>query len=112
MKVKKVLKSAMLCLFIFVNIASAQDDDVTIINDRLKVIEIGKDAYRVDHRFPWSANSLLVRVGEKDFVLCDTPIENTGSQALVEWMRNKYGDINLTVTATFTSIASAETIIW
>ena len=97
MKVKKVLKSAMLCLFIFVNIASAQDDDVTIINDRLKVIEIGKDAYRVDHRFPWSANSLLVRVGEKDFVLCDTPIENTGSQALVEWMRNKYGDINLTV---------------
>lgn len=63
----------------------------------MKLVEIAEDAFRVVHTYPWPANSLLVRVGEKDFVLCDTPIENTGSQALVGWMREKYGDVNLTV---------------
>jgi len=73
------------------------NEKITQINNYIRVIEIDKDTYRVDHRFPWSANSLLVRVGEKDFVLADTPIENTGSHALVEWLRETYGDVNLTV---------------
>ncbi|MFC2133527.1 MBL fold metallo-hydrolase [Bacteroidota bacterium] len=82
--------------FIFSNAHGASQDE-TKINEYLKVIEIDEDVFRVIHKFPWSANSLLVRCGENEFVLCDTPIENSGSQALVEWMRDKYGDVKLTV---------------
>ena len=97
------MKCKILFLFVFFSFSfallSAQDTNKgeTIINEYLKVIEIDTDVYRVIHAFPWSANSLLVRVGGNDFILCDTPIENTGSQALVEWIREKYGDVNLTV---------------
>lgn len=77
--------------------AQVDGQNITIINEYLEVIEIDKDVFRVVHKFPWSANSLLVRVGANDFVLCDTPIENTGSKALAEWMREKYGDVNLIV---------------
>src|SRR4030042_3194705 len=94
----KFFQSAVM-IFLLVNVHHAQNNNFKTVkvNDYLTINEIEKDVYRVSHRFPWQANSLLVRVGDKDFVLADTPIENTGSEALVEWMRKEFGDIKLTV---------------
>ena len=67
------------------------------INEELILKEIEKDVFLVTHNFPWSANSLLVKITSLDFLLVDTPWENSGTRALVEWLRNTYGNINLFV---------------
>ena len=67
------------------------------INEELLLKEIEKDVFLITHNFPWSANSLLVKITSLDFILVDTPWENSGTRALIEWLRDTYGNINLLV---------------
>lgn len=76
------------------------EEKVFKLDDELSVREIEKDVYLVDHRYPWPANALLVRMGEKDFLLADTPYTNDAAKQLVEWMRGQFGEFNLTAVNT------------
>jgi metallo-beta-lactamase class B len=67
------------------------------INEELKLKEIEKDVFLITHSFPWPANSLLVGITSLDFVLVDTPWENSGTRALIGWLKDTYGNINLSV---------------
>ncbi len=84
-------------LFSFSSYAQHKNIEEEKINDELTLREIEKDIFLVTHKFPWSANSLLVKINSIDFILVDTPWENSGTKALIEWLRNKYENIKLTV---------------
>lgn len=73
------------------------DSRVFRLSETLTVREIDDHVYLVDHRFPWSANALLVRVSQRDFILVDTPWENRATEQLVNWINSRYGDMNLSV---------------
>lgn len=76
----------------------AQDNDFKTLklSDELTIQEIEKDIFLVIHSFPWSGNSLLVRVTQSDFILVDTPWDNSGTKKLLRWLRDKYDDVSLT----------------
>ncbi len=66
------------------------------LNDELTIKEIENDIFLVIHSFPWAGNSLLVRITQSDFILVDTPWDNSGTKALLKWLWDKYDDVNLT----------------
>lgn len=71
------------------------------ISEQLTVHPIEAGVYRVNHAFPWDANSLLLEVGNSELVLIDTPYTSEATQDLVEWLYSEVPDIaKLTVVNT------------
>lgn len=69
-----------------------------VVGKDLLIHPLERDVWQVEHRFPWPANSLLVRMDEKDFVLVDTPQDVSGTEALLKWMDTQFGkSLRLTV---------------
>ncbi|MFC1550728.1 subclass B1 metallo-beta-lactamase [Candidatus Neomarinimicrobiota bacterium] len=94
---KVMLYIVLIFLFSIFSPAQRNNNKSEAITENLILKEISKDVYLVTHSFPWSANSLLVRINQSDFVLVDTPWDNSGTKALVEWLRDNYENVNLSV---------------
>ncbi|MFC1536008.1 subclass B1 metallo-beta-lactamase [Candidatus Neomarinimicrobiota bacterium] len=91
--------SLIILIFMFSNLLAAQLKNIETvkISEELLLKEIKKDVFLITHYFPWAGNSLLVKITSSDFVLVDTPWENNGTRALVEWIYDIYGHVNLFV---------------
>lgn len=74
--------------------AMANEKKITL-NENLSVTEIEKDVFVVNHSFPWSSNSLLIRVSNSDCILVNTLCDNQGARMLVDWMKSSLGEVNL-----------------
>ena len=74
--------------------ATASEKSIAL-SDNLSVTEIEKDVFVINHSFPWSSNSLLIRVSNSDFILVNTLCENQGARMLVDWMKSSFGEVNL-----------------
>ncbi len=59
------------------------------LNKDLYLEEIEENVYLIVHNFPWPANSLLVRVSSKDYILVDTPYTPEATKVLVDWLKSK-----------------------
>jgi glyoxylase-like metal-dependent hydrolase (beta-lactamase superfamily II) len=88
---------ALVFLFSIFSTAQQNYNKTVQINEDLILKEIAKEVYLITHSFPWSANSLLVRINQSGFVLVDTPWDNSGTKAIVEWLRDNYESVNLSV---------------
>lgn len=63
---------------------------VYILSSDLRIEMISPGAYLVVHSFPWPANSLLVNLGRKGFVMVDTPYTPEATVQVLEWMERKF----------------------
>jgi glyoxylase-like metal-dependent hydrolase (beta-lactamase superfamily II) len=81
-------------IFLFSTAVQAEPS-IYQLSDELSVTEIEKDVYIAEHRFPGGANSLLVRGENNAFTLVDTPYLDDATKLLVEWLKNRFGEIEL-----------------
>ena len=68
---------------------------VLALTPELHVHGLGEDVWRVEHRQPWSANALLVRLDEQTLVLCDTPNDESATGRLLDWIDAAFPDATL-----------------
>lgn len=59
--------------------------------DNLLVRELAPDTYLVDHRFPWSSNSLVRRFADGSYLLLDTPGNEAATRLLLAWIDQREG---------------------
>jgi metallo-beta-lactamase class B len=71
------------------------DEKRFVLSKDLSVTEIEKDTFVITHSFPWSSNSLLVRVSNSDCILVNTLCDNQGARMLVDWIKSSFGEVNL-----------------
>ncbi len=74
--------------------AKANEKKISL-SENLSITEIEKDVFVINHSFPWSSNSLLVRVSNSDCILVNTLCDNQGAKLLADWIKNNFGDVNL-----------------
>lgn len=66
------------------------------INDELYFNQLAERVYMITHYFPYyGGNSLLVLLNNKEAVLIDTPHEGVATTALLAWINNEFGDLEL-----------------
>lgn len=93
----------LLCSLISVSILAAGSDSVqtltpTALPERFEIAEdlygreLREDVFVFTHEFPWPANSMLVVMGNGSLVLVGTPYTPEATEALVGWLRGKYGE--------------------
>ena len=66
-------------------------EEPIVVSRDLILHVLDKDVWRVEHRFPWTANALLLRLDDRDFVLVDTPQDVSGTEDLLRWMDRRFG---------------------
>lgn len=66
-------------------------DNVYEINQELTLESIEEGVIRVNHMFPWDANSLIIEMKNSDIVLIDTPYTYEATKDIVEWIRGNVG---------------------
>ena len=59
------------------------------LSKELQVKQICKDTFLVTHRFPWPANSLLVRYPNKYIVWVDTPYTDSAAELVWNWIESR-----------------------
>jgi glyoxylase-like metal-dependent hydrolase (beta-lactamase superfamily II) len=52
---------------------------------------LAKDTFLVTHRFPWAANSLLVRYPNKYIIWVDTPYTDDATEQVWNWIKSNLG---------------------
>ena len=67
-----------------------------VLSQDLVLTKILPDHFLVTHKFPWGGNSLVVKVSPGDIVFVDTPYEDSATQLVVEWIRDSFGEVNIT----------------
>ena len=78
------------CLFAFATVLSADAFCRTFhLSEELQVNQISEDTFLVTHRFPWPANSLLVRYPNKYIVWVDTPYTDSATELVWNWIRSR-----------------------
>ncbi len=92
-------------LFILVSSLTVQAQRITLvdptrINDELTFQQINENTYMITHYFPWAANSLVVITDQKHAVLIDTPYEREATKVLLDWIRDKFGDLKISAIVT------------
>ena len=60
------------------------------LSDELSIVELDSGVYQVIHSFPWPGNSLIVKLGQSDFVWIDTPYTPEATSAVLEWLYKKH----------------------
>ena len=73
----------------------------TKISDDLYFNKITDSTYMITHYFPyWGGNGLFVLLPNNKGVLIDTPYEITGTESLLNWISNNFGNLELTAIVT------------
>lgn len=67
------------------------------LSKELDINEIAPDVFVVEHRFPWAANSLIVKVSGHEFVWVDTPYTRLATQEVMEWLERTYDQVSVVV---------------
>ncbi|MCK5146797.1 MBL fold metallo-hydrolase [bacterium] len=80
-----------------ITVMAQSETGVNIISNDLSIRPVCEDSWIIEHRFPWPSNSLLVKLGDVDFVLVDTPQDPSGSRDLLKWMKKTFRNFRLTV---------------
>jgi len=66
------------------------------INDELYYNLIEENVYMITHYFPvWGGNSLVVLLEDNGAVLIDTPYEGIATTALLDWITDEFGNLEL-----------------
>lgn len=98
-KIGKVHKCVLITILFVVGISlnsTAQGKaDSIFINDNLIVQKVVDSVFLLTHYFPWDANCLLIILPDEKAVLIDTPSEDTGTKMLLDWIYERYGDIEI-----------------
>ncbi len=77
---------------------SCAGQERTGISEDLFYTEIQDSVFLITHIFPqFGSNCLFVLLPGNQGVLIDTPNETSGTRSLCEWIRNEFGDVQLTV---------------
>lgn len=79
--------------------ARAEIQVITLSRD-LMIKQLSPDTYLVTHSCPWPANSLVVRVSPQDIIIVDTPYTNEAIALVVKWIRQCFGNVNITAIIT------------
>ncbi len=78
------------CLLVFSTVLSADEISRNFhLSAELQVNQISEDTFLVTHRFPWPANSLLVRYPNKYIVWIDTPYTDNATELVWNWIKSK-----------------------
>lgn len=72
-----------------------QKSKQTKINDELYFNLIANDVYMITHYFPWGGNSLVVLLNNQQAILIDTPYDGIATTALLEWINDSFGKLEL-----------------
>ena len=67
------------------------------ITDDLTYLKLDDSTFIINHKFPFSSNSLFVLCGNKEAVLIDTPNEESGTNSLLNWISDTFGILNIKV---------------
>lgn len=71
------------------------------INDELYFTQISDHVYMITHYFPyWGGNSLVVLTEEDQAVLIDTPYDGVATEALLAWMKQRFGKLRIAAIVT------------
>jgi glyoxylase-like metal-dependent hydrolase (beta-lactamase superfamily II) len=87
----QIFKSLILqcCLIFFCTILSADEVFRTFhLSGELQVKQISKDTFLVTHRFPWPANSLIVRYPQQYIIWVDTPYTDSATELVWNWIKS------------------------
>jgi glyoxylase-like metal-dependent hydrolase (beta-lactamase superfamily II) len=78
------------CLLSYSIVLSADELYRTFqLSEELQVKQITEDTFLVTHRFPWPANSLLVRYPNQYIIWVDTPYTDSATELVWNWMNSK-----------------------
>ena len=73
----------------------------TKITEDLYYNKIQDSIYMITHYFPfWGGNSMFILLPGNKGVLIDTPYEESGTRALLDWITNNFGRVELTAIVT------------
>lgn len=61
------------------------------LSDELQIEQIIENTFLVTHRFPWPANSLLVRYPDRCIIWVDTPYTDDATEQVWKWIRSTIG---------------------
>ena len=82
---------AVLIFFSFTSIKAREMTKVTL-SDELSIEEIVQDAFLVTHSFPWSGNSLVVKLEGDHLLWIDTPYTPDATAQALNWFYNRFGN--------------------
>lgn len=91
------MKTLTIILFLF-NLAYCQVDHgkgQIKINDDLYCTQIVDSVYMYTHYFPTASNGMFVLLPDSEGLLINTPCENTGTMALLDWIEKSFGRLRL-----------------
>ena len=94
---------AITAIFLLLNLAYCQTDQrkgQIEINDDLYYTKIQDSVYMFTHYFPWASNGMFVLLPDSEGLLINTPYENTGTMALLNWIEKCFGYLKLTAIVT------------
>ena len=73
----------------------------TKITEDVYYDKIQDSVYMITHYFPvWGGNSMFILLPGNKGVLIDTPYEETGTKALLDWINANFGQLDLTAIVT------------
>jgi len=95
------IQSSILLLFLLLSTLSFAQPEVQkakqiAINDELYYNQIEDNVYIITHYFPvWGGNSLVILLEDNKAVLIDTPYEGIATTALLDWITDEFGNLEL-----------------
>lgn len=94
-KQKPLIYLILLMLFLLLLTCSCEieSNDFIKVNftDELCLQEISKNAFLITHSYPWSGNSLLIKMDNSDFIWIDTPYTPEATARVLNWLYDAYG---------------------
>lgn len=78
------------CLLTYCTVLNADEPNKTLhLSEELQVKQLTEGAFLVTHRFPWPANSLVVRYPNKYIIWIDTPYTDSATELVWNWIKSK-----------------------
>ena len=84
-----------LSIFLNTNVYSELPGKIAKLSEELTIDKIREDVYIVNHKFPWPANSMIVRCSDSIFVWVDTPYNNDATKQVLDWITSQFGEIRI-----------------
>lgn len=73
-----------------------EDPEKTVVlSGELTIEKIREDVYIVNHKFPWSSNSMIVQCSDSLLVWADTPCNNDAAKQVLDWVKSRFGEIRI-----------------
>lgn len=84
------MKKIIALLFLVISCKENTENFLQVeIDEDLKVIQLSNKTFLVEHKFPWSANSLVIITSENSALLIDTPYTPAATEKLVKLFKEE-----------------------